>query len=203
METLIIFLGVFLPVAWGIWRLVQYTKDTIGTNSPVKVKRTYRAKSWTYFATFDNVMLYLVGMIGFFLVRGTFTFHFVPENNAFIGRIFVFTVGALLVGGSLCMLLIDLNHWKYARGVVIETFPERHELEITFEDAKLRLKEGDIVRILVTGQITKMHITYTTFHLDNGHHFILPYKMPGIWVIQEYFKKIPTEFRHKRFPFIP
>jgi hypothetical protein len=24
----------------------------------------------------------------------------------------------------------------------------------------------------------------------------------GVWVVQEYFKKIPAEYKHKRFPFI-
>lgn len=204
METLIIFLGVFLPVGWGIWRMVRHTRDTIGTNSPMKVKRVYQIDRWEYFVTFDNVMLCFFGIAGFFLLTGAFTFHFVPETNAFIGSVFVFTLSGLIVGMTLNMLLMDANHWKYADGVTIETFPEEHELELTFGGSKLRLKEGDIERVLVTSNNgSKMPVTYATYYLTNGDYFILPYKMPGAWVVQEYFKKIPTEFKHKRFPFIP
>jgi hypothetical protein len=203
METVIIFLGVFLPVGWGICQLVKHTRDTIGTNSPMKVKRIYRISGWAYFLTFDNAMFVAFGGMGFMLLTGAFISHFVPETNAIIGRIFLFSVGAIIIGISLGTLLIHINHWKYTDGVIMETFPDEHELELTFGDSKLRLKEGDITRVLVTSNNgAKMPITYTTYFLANGDHFILSYKMPGTWVVKEYFKKIPTEYKYKRFPFI-
>lgn len=202
METLIIVLGVLVPVGWGIWWLVQHTKNTIGTNSPLKVKRIYQINSWLYFLTLDNAAFVVFGGMGVMLLMGAFVFHFVPETNALPGRVFVFSVGAIIVGVSLGTLLIHINHWKYTEGVIIETFPEEHELEITFGDTKLRLRESDIEKIRITGQQSKMNITYTTYFLRNGDHFILSYKMPGAWVIREYFKKIPVEYKHKRFPFI-
>lgn len=202
METLIIFLGVFVPVGWGIWRLVRHTRDTIGTNSPVKVKRIYQIDRWAYFVTLDNAMFCFFGLMAFIMSIGAFTFTFVPETNAFIGRILMFALSGLIIGLTLNMFLIDMNHWKYTKGVIIETFPEEHELEMTFGDTKLRLRNGDIIKMVVTGRQGKMPITYTTYYLANGDSFILPYKMPGAWVIQEYFKKIPTEFKYQRFPFI-
>lgn len=203
METLIIFLGVFVPVGWGIWRLVRQTRDTIGTNSPVKVKRIYQIDRWAYFVTFDNIMFCFMGMMGFVLLIVTFTFPFVPETNAFIGKTLALILCGLIIGLTLNAFLIDINHWKYVEGVVIETFPKEHELELTFGDSKLRLREGDIIRVLITGnQGAKRSITYTTYYLANGDSFVLPDKMPGAWVIQEYFKKIPTEFKYKLFPFI-
>ncbi|GGH52195.1 hypothetical protein GCM10007423_56360 [Dyadobacter endophyticus] len=205
METLIIFLGVFVPVGWGIWRLVRHTRDTIGTNSPVKVKRNYQIDAWAYFLTFDNAFLCLVLIAGSFFLVAAFTIPMAPDTGyPFVGRLLLFSLSCIMIGLSLYVLLIDANHWKYAEGVIIETFPEEHELELTFGDSRLRLKEGDITRVLITSnEGAKMPITYTTYYLANGDYFILPYKMPGAWVIQEYFKKIPTEFKRKRFPFIP
>jgi hypothetical protein len=37
---------------------------------------------------------------------------------------------------------------------------------------------------------------------QTGDQSILSDKMPGIEVIHEYFKKIPTEYRQERFPYI-
>lgn len=203
METLIIFLGVFLPVGWGIWRLVRVTRDTIGTNSPVKVKRIYQAGTWDFFVNFDTVILGLFGITAPFFLRSAFTIQVSPEDfHPWVGRLMLFALGCLLIGMNLFIISITLNHWKYADGVVIETFPDKHELEITFGDSKRRLKEGDISRVLVTSNEAKMRITFMTYYLTNGDHFILPEKMPGAWVIQEYFKKVPTEFKRKRFPFI-
>lgn len=205
METLIIFLGVFVPVGWGIWRLVRHTRDTIGTNSPVKVRRIYRIGGWAYFLTFDNAFLCLMLIAGSFFLVAAATIPMASDiGYPLIGRLLLFSLGSILIGIALYLLLIDVNHWKYADGVIIETFPEEHELEITFSDTKLRLEEGDIARVLITSNNgAKMPITYRTYYLTNGDYFILPDKMPGAWVIQEYFKKIPAEFKHKRFPFIP
>ena len=202
METIIVFLLIFLPFAWGIWRLLRHTRDTVGTNSPVKVKRIYQIKPWAYFTTFDNAMMCMGVGMGFLFLRGAFTFHFVPESGDIVGRIIAFVLGALLFGLGLVIILVDLNHWKYVDDAIIETFPEEHELEMTFGDTKLRLRNGDIIKMVVTGRQGKMPITYTTYYLANGDYFILPHKMPGAWVIQEYFKKIPTEFKYQRFPFI-
>lgn len=203
METTIVFLLIFLPFAWGVWRLLRHTRDTIGTKSPVKVKRIFRIKPWTYFATFDNLLMCMFGGMGLLFLKDVFTFHFVQESGDIIGKIILFALGAMFFGFALVIILIDLNHWKYVNGVMIETFPEEHELELAFGETKLRLKNEDIVKIRVTGRNGKMPITYTTYYLANGDHFILPCKMPGAWVVEEYFKKIPSEFKHKLFPFIP
>lgn len=202
METVIVFLLIFLPFAWGMWRLLRHTRDTIGANSPVKVKRVYQIQPWSYFVTFDNLMLCLMGGLGVLFLKGAFTFYFVPESGAIIGRLIMFILGMLFLGFGLVIILLDLNHWKYVDEAVIETFPEEHELEITFGGSKLRLKNGDIIKMMVTGRQGKMPITYTTYYLANGDHFILPHKMPGAWVIEEYFKKIPVEYKRKVFPFI-
>lgn len=141
--------------------------------------------------------------MGSFLFRAGLTATIAPDvHYPVLARTTILLGSACSVGLGIFILSLDLNHWKYVNGVVIETFPEEHELEITFTDVTLRLKDGDIERVLITSNDGKMRVAYMTYYLSSGDHFILSDKMPGTWVIHEYFKKIPTEYRKTQFPFI-
>lgn len=203
MHTLIIFLIIFASFGWVIWGLLRYTRNTIGENSPLKVSRVYRIAARPYFLKFDNFFAAFCIVFGLFLFRVVLTSRMGADiTYPELTRGILLVVAGLFVALGVVILSIDLNHWKYVNGVVLETFPEEHELEITLTEAKLRLKEGDIVRVLVTSNDAKMRISFMTYYLTNGGYFILSDKMPGTRVIQEYFKKIPAEYEHKVFPFI-
>lgn len=203
MHTLIIFLIIFASFGWVMWGLLRFTRNTIGENSPLKVSRVYRIAARPYFLKFENFFAVFCIVFGLFLFRVVLTSRMgaditFPE----LTRGVLLVVAALFAALGVVILSIDLNHWKYVNGVVLETFPEEHELEITLTETKLRLKEGDIVRVLITSNDAKMRISFMTYYLTNGDYFILSDKMPGVWVIHEYFKKIPAEYKHKVFPFI-
>lgn len=203
METLIIFLIIFVPFGWVMWRLLRFTKNTIGTNSPMKVKRIYHMKARPYFLKFDNFFAFFCIVFALLMFWSITRARMAPDiTYPVLARTSLLLGMAALAGLGVTVFLVDLNHWKYVGGVVLETFPEEHELEITFPNTKLRLKEGDIVRVLITSNEAKMRISFMTYYLANGAHFILSDKMPGVWVIHEYFKKIPVEYKHKVFPFI-
>ncbi len=203
METLVIFLMIFIPFGGFIWMVLRFTRNTIGENSPVKVKRFYQIDSWAYFFKFDNLFAVFFIVMGLLLFQTTLTARMGADiSYPALARGTLLIGTALFAGLGFVILSIDINHWKYVEGVVLETFPEEHELEITFGERKLRLKEGDIVRVLITSNEARMRISFMTYYLANGDHFILSDKMPGVWVIHEYFKKIPTEYRKTQFPFI-
>ncbi|MPR33831.1 hypothetical protein [Salmonirosea aquatica] len=56
MGTLLIFLFIFGLFAWGIWRLLRLTRDTVGGNSPLKVRRVYQVSKRGYFMGFYGIM---------------------------------------------------------------------------------------------------------------------------------------------------
>lgn len=66
-----------------------------------------------------------------------------------IGRTILSVMSFILLCLAAVILVVDLNHWPYARGVVITTFPDEHELEVQLPDATLRIKEGDIRKISI------------------------------------------------------
>ncbi len=193
-----------MPFGLFMWMVLRYTRNTVGTNSPVKVKRIYEIGPERYFLKFDNFFaLFCIGF-GLLLFRTILISRMAPDityPGLVRGTLLIGMAGIAALG--VVSLAIDFNHWKYVDGTILETFPEEHELELTLGDTRLRLREGDITRVLVTSNNAKMRVSFITYYLANGDHFILSDKMPGVWVIHEYFKKIPTEYREKRFPFIP
>lgn len=203
METLIVFLIVFLPFAWYMWMTLRFTKDTIGENSPVKINRTYYITEWQYFVNFNNLLLYFLMGMGAILLRFSFTMHVsYTESYPLLARFVVFFLAAELLGLSIYLIAIDINHWKYIQGVVIETVPEEHALELTFTDVSYRVRSGDIVRAAIISNGNRSHIGYAIYYFSNGDYFIIPDGMPGSWVIREYFKDIPLKHIRQRFPFI-
>ncbi|MDR6807788.1 hypothetical protein J2Y45_004988 [Dyadobacter sp. BE34] len=204
METLITFLIVFVPFGWFMWKVLRYTRNTIGANSPMKVSRFYETTAWWYFVRMDNLFVFYSLVFGVFLYKiSLFGYISYTVDYQTLMRIGMLIGSVFFLGAGLLILALELDHWFYAKDITIETFPETHELEITFKEVVLRLKEGDIEKLVVyhNGNY-KMPFGYAKCYLTNGDHFVVPNYTRGEWVIVEYFKKIPTEYVRQRFPFI-
>lgn len=201
METLIIFLIIFLPMGWLIWRMVRHTRDTIGSNSPMKVQRIYRTTIQSFFVRSDYLFV-LMGLIMFGVTMHAVFFARFSTPYPEIGRVVVFLLSLSSLAVPAMIVSVDLNHWPYSRGVVITSFPEVHQLEIELSDAVLFLKDGDISRIQVFHNNGKLQLGFAVFYLTSRDHFILPFKTEGMWVIQEYFKGLPVEYFDRLVPLI-
>lgn len=201
METLVIFLIIFLPMGWLIWRMIRFTRDTIGTNSPMKVQRIYRTTMRSFFVRSDYLFV-LMGLIMFGVFMHAVFFARFSTPYPEIGRAVIFLLSLASLAVPAMIVSVDLNHWPYSRGVVITSFPEVHQLEIELSDAVLVLKNGDISRIQVFHNNGKLQLGFAVFYLTGGDHFILPFKTEGMWVVQEYFKGLPVEYFDRLVPLI-
>src|SRR5688500_18686886 len=123
METLVTFLIVFVPFGWFMWKVLLYTRDTIGSNSPMKVSRFYETTAWWYFVRMDNlfvfyallfgVVLYKVSLVGYFAY--TVDYQALIRFGILMASVFFFAAGLLIFA-------LELNHWFYAKDITIETF---------------------------------------------------------------------------------
>lgn len=204
METLLVFLIVFVPFGWFMWKVLRFTRDTIGSNSPMKISRFYKTTAWWYFLRMDNLFISYTLVFGLFLYKISLFgyFSYTVDYQMLIRFAMLIASTFFLVVGML-LLALQVNHWCYAKDITIETFPESRELEIAFKEVVLRLKYDDIEKLVVFHNNNyKMPLGYTKCYLTNGDHFIVPNYTRGEWVILEYFKKIPIEYVVRRFPFI-
>lgn len=201
MNTFLIFLFVFGLFGWCIWKLLNFTKNTIGDNSPLKVVRVYQIAEWQYFMKFESLFIYYMLVFGLLMMKASFFIH-TSVLNLFLSRLLIFGFGLAMLAVCFLYLTLDINYWKYTRDIILETNPVDHELNLHFPDRTVILRDGDIEKVLITSNEVKMRFSYMTYFLKNGDQFILSDKMPGIEVIQEYFKKIPVEYRKERFPYI-
>jgi hypothetical protein len=201
MGTLLVFLVVFLPMGWLLWRMLRFTRDTIGTNSPLKVQRIYQTTFRSFFVKIDYLFVGMLLVMTAVMVNAALFATFSGPDPV-IGRTIFFVISFVFLCLAAVILIVDLNHWPYARGVVITTFPEEHELDIQLPDTTLRIKEGDIIRITLYHNNARLQLGFTQFHLNNGNSFLLSFKTEGLWVIQEYFKGIPVEEHVQHVPLI-
>ena len=184
--------------------MLIYTKNTIGENSPLKVKRTYQITVWQYFSRFNPLAAYYFVTMGFVILKMIFVTEIpLPENYRLLIYLILICTGLLFFFSGIYSLIIQVNHWKYTNGVVLITNPKAGELHLKFSHTDLTLQEGDLKKIVTVSNLSqKMRFCYVTYYLKNGDHFILSENMPGIWVIREYFKKVPVEYVYHRFPYI-
>lgn len=201
MDTFLIFAFVFGISGWGIWRLLIYTRDTIGTNSPLKVVRVYQIAEWQYFLKIENLATYYLLGISLLLLQSAFS-AVISEMSIALGHLIMFCFGIIPFALCVFYMILDINHWKSIRNVILETNPAEHALTLYFPDHSITIRDGDLEKVIVTSNEAKARFCYITYFLKNGQKFILSDKMPGIEVILEYFKKIPIEHRKEAFPYI-
>jgi uncharacterized membrane protein YesL len=201
MGTLLVFLIVFLLMGWLIWRMLRFTRDTVGTNSPLKVQRIYQTTFRSFFVRIDSLFVAIFLVVGVVMINAVLFATF-SGTGPVIARTMLLIVSLVILGLAAVILAVDFNHWPYARGVVITTFPEEHELEIQLPDVTLRLREGDIRKISLYHNNGKLQLGFAQFQLNNGDTFLLPFNTEGLGVIQEYFKGIPVEEHLRHVPLI-
>ena len=203
METVIVFLVVFIPVVWGIWRMLLFTRDTIGRNSPLKTFRTYKTTPWSFFVRMDPLAGLGAFLFSGYLFNVALFGYIPPEEHEVLSRIFLFVLAFLMITIGIFVFALYSNHWRYAKGIIINTFPDTHELEIAFPDVRFRLNSNNIERVReYNNDNVKLPLICTEYFLTNGDHFIISAKANGAWVIQEYFKSAAVEVINQKTSFI-
>lgn len=182
MGTFLVFLVVFLPMGWLLWRMLRFTRDTIGTNSPLKVQRIYQTTLRSFFVRFEYLFVVICAFMGIVLLNAAL-FSTFSGPDPVIGQTILFVMSFILLCLPAIILIIDLNHWRYARSVIITTLPDEHQLDLQLPNISIRIKEGDIQKINMYHNNAKLRLGFAQFHLNNGGSFPLSFKTEGFEVI--------------------
>lgn len=201
METLFIFALIFVPVGWLMWRMLRFTRDTIGTHSPLKVQRIYHTSLRSFFPILDYLFVVTMLIFGAAVLYAVIFARF-SMSNPWLARISMLLVIPLPFGLAILVTIVDISHFIYVGRVTISTFPDWHELEITFNGQIRRLRDGDLERIEIIHNNAKLQLGFARYYLRDGDWFILSLRTKGIWVIQEYFKTVPVEYSISTYPLI-
>ncbi|WP_373512002.1 hypothetical protein [Persicitalea sp.] len=204
MDTFLIFVFIFGLFAWGMWRLLKYTRDTVGENSPLKMSRVYQISEFRYFTGFEGIITFGLFVMAIILSFMIFRIPVSSNDSPMLVYVMLFLMLIVFWGSGVLNLILLLNNWKYIKGVVIITHPDHQAVEVKLPDRTFMLHSGDVERIdsLSAGD-SRMSNWYLTYHLRNGEHFTLSGRMPGYEVISEYFPEVETTWTHKRFVFLP
>lgn len=186
-----------------IWRLLRYSENTVGKYSPLKISRSYQIIAFQYFTKFDNLFFYYIGLSGLYLLSKVLD-TFSPSVYLYDWRnpASLIFISLLMLGFSAWYLYLDLIYWHHTKNISVTYQPEEKIIEIDFPDKTYTLRDGDIDHIEMITNGAKMQFGYYIYSLTNGESFILTDRMPGVWAIREYFKKIPFKMTLKGFPLI-
>lgn len=187
-----------------MWKLLRFTRDTVGENSPLKVQRVYQISGLRYFLCFEGIMAGYMGLMGVVFIVQLSTTHFTTDvSYPVLAYLLIVLMPVMCFGGSALMIALLINHWPYTGGVIIRTYPAEHMLELTLPTRKFLVGEGDIARIEGIHRKARIGYSYWIYYLTNGDRFILSERVAGQWVIREYFPKIPISGSNSQFGFIP
>lgn len=145
METFFILLAViFIPFVWFIVRVLRYTDNTIGENSPVLTIRTYHFSARQYFVQFEKCMLAILLVVMPLLAWISF--------NAAIQQ-------DMLVGYFLCLVFLastafiafyfyfDWQYWTITRNVSITLNPFQPSITVQSPTRDWVLTPDSVLRI--------------------------------------------------------
>jgi hypothetical protein len=195
METFFILLAiVFVPFIWFIIRMLRYTDETIGENSPLYKTRMYQVSAWDYFVKFDKVGWAVCAIMMLTLSKIMID---VAVNQEPLAWLFVLTFAAASVlFGS--FFYVDWQYWSITRHVAITLDPTQPSIIVDSPTTYSVLTPQNVTHI-------EHHLKKSSNSKDplGGYGYFLFYTESGqaVQVNNNFFVHI--EFLERFFKYIP
>jgi hypothetical protein len=107
--TLLIFLFFFGLFAWGMWKLLRFTRDTVGENSPLK--SIAGISGLMYFLDFDEIKAIFLGLIGVTLIGQLSATSFTTDvSHPRLTYLLIVLMPVMSFGWSALMIALLMNH---------------------------------------------------------------------------------------------
>lgn len=205
MSVLLIFLIVFIPLGLYIWRMLVFTKNTVGENSPFERVRTFSGQSLKGIY-FDLMVTGYLSVISVFLI-GVIFYAFQNTHQWIIPKPFAYL---LLSGFTFFIAYVIIVQWVIIRDY--RKFGPRYDFTFYPEDRSILLhqhnriiRHEDIQKIeMVTNDHSKLLRYYIRYILNDGFSFIVVDYHPAASLLREFLKtdKVPFSYQVTNLPLI-
>ncbi|WP_020607182.1 hypothetical protein [Spirosoma spitsbergense] len=206
METFFILLvSVGVPFVWFIVRMLRFTKETVGEESPLMVERTYEVTVKEYFGTFSRIMngLLTVMMLGLTILMIRVGIQQEPVVVVFAP---FFLVSAGMFG--FCIYL-DWQYWHITRGVRVTFCPENPGISIDAPTWHRILTPDTLVRVeqyVANGSRLFAGYSYFLFYEADGQvtllNAILFSNFSHYEFLEKYFPAVPITLVRQEIPWV-
>ncbi|MBC7570871.1 MAG: hypothetical protein H7319_14220 [Spirosoma sp.] len=194
METFLILLAIiFVPFIWFIWRMLRFTDETVGDDSPFARTITVHWSAERFFKRFDLVFAYLfmsMGMMFFF--TGISVIARFP--NQLTGFLIMFLFSLITTGMGVYAFEIQARLWRLIRHKRITFESETRQITIEDKDGFVTLTASDVARIEHHGNVKNYKVPivgFDTFVLTNGNRYSIHDLFLPIDVVDYHFPGVP------------
>jgi hypothetical protein len=205
METFFILLAiVFIPFIWFIVRMLRFTDETIGENSPLYKIRTYEVSFNDYFFTFEKigwaVCAFMMLLLSKIMVDAALT-----QEPLLWLFVLTFAAGSALF---VSLFYVDWQYWLITRGVKVILDPIQPAIIVDSPSTYNILTPDNILRIEEhrkdPGKVSRMLADYGYFliYTKDGHCIPINFILLGGFVytefVERFFSTVPrTTIWHK------
>lgn len=210
MNVFLITVSVLAPFAWVIYKLLRYTAQTIGDESPLVIVVTYKIEDWAYFSRFNFLFLIFFTLINLFMMY-VMLFIAIPSATAYWHWLIGMGCLASSVYGLWYTFLIFKLEWQYwliTRNKTITLDPTDKSLEIATRYKTVRFAADDVQEIeqhssgLASSKMVAGY-GYLIFKLKDGRTAYLNLNKSYLeFALEDYFKNVPFRRIPHKIPWI-
>ncbi|GAB3980545.1 hypothetical protein GCM10028806_48330 [Spirosoma terrae] len=143
-RALFVLAALFIPFIWFIYRMIRYTDDTIGENSPLYRERTYEILWEHYFVAFYKIMLVVMFIMMLLLSKIIFTEATRLHNPLiFLPALFFFGFAIYL----LFVFYVDWQYWTITRDVQLTLNPFDPSIHVESPDQIATITPENVTQI--------------------------------------------------------
>lgn len=199
METFfILMVVVFLPFGWFIIRMLRYTKETVGADSPLTKERTYHISAAQYFSIFSESTLNAFVAIMMLVLAFITTREAIRQDLLLL----LFPVCFLTFTGFFCFFIyFDWQYWTLTRNMLVTFNPFHPSITVDSPTQYYLLTPDNVVHIERHEKDSRR-----VSRMVAGYGYYLFYAIDGqiIQVNNRFFNDfIRTEFLERFFPNTP
>lgn len=200
MNVLFIFLAVFIPFLYFVWKLIVYTRNTVGGNSPFAIAKTYKGEL-TRFNMLEVTFLVLqvCFSIGLIIIVLLAAMDFDPVVG--MACLVIVCLAIFILYQSIVFLVTIRDHWLNDRKYTVTLFPEGRRVVLENQQISFSAEDVQSVTIVSNGHL-RFNKSYYHFKLANANPFVISTSHPVMDVLVDFLRLKDDKFTYEQ-DFLP